>query len=105
MKYIVYKLRGNGVLDTLLWIIIGNMVKSSMYILTQRDQETKRFAPGQGEGVSASRLDIYLHKETKRTAPGGDVEGLLFWAYKDGVILLGEIYCLCYEMGLVFWDT
>ena len=48
MKYIVYKLRGNGVLDTLLWIIIGNMVKLSMYILTQRDQETKKFAPGWG---------------------------------------------------------
>ena len=63
MKYIVYKLRGNGVLDTLLWSIIGNMVKSSMYILTQRDQETKRFAPGQGGEVSASRLDIYLHRD------------------------------------------
>ena len=50
MKYIVYKLRGNGVLDTLLWIIIGNMVKLSMYILTQRYQETKRFAPGWGGG-------------------------------------------------------
>ena len=55
MKYIVYKLRGNGVLDTLLWIIIGNMVKLSMYILTQRDQETKRFAPGRGEGGGISK--------------------------------------------------
>ena len=48
MKYIGYILSGDGVLDTFLWIIIGKMVKLSMYILTQRYQETKRFAPGWG---------------------------------------------------------
>ena len=60
MKYIVYKLRGNGVLDTLLWIIIGNMVKLSMYILTQRDQETKRFAPGWGGGGGIGKYTRYI---------------------------------------------
>ena len=29
MKYIGYTLRGDGVLDTLLWIIFGDMVKLS----------------------------------------------------------------------------
>ena len=60
---------------------------------------------GGGEEVLASRLDIYLHKETKRTAPGVYVEGSLFWVHGDGVMHLDEIYCLCCEMGLVFWNT
>ena len=33
MKYIGYTLRGNGVSDTLSWIIIGNMVVYVFYAL------------------------------------------------------------------------